>query len=825
MPLRPPILIPILILILLTGCAAPDIPPAPASPTLTPSPSLPLAPSPTFTSTPTQTPTSTPTNTPTATVTPTATHTPSPSPTASPTSTPTPAPSSLAQARKAMRDGDYEAAIGALTAFLAALPEKAQAIEARFLLARAYLAAGQRDQAAAILEALRGDEDALARFPEILYWLGRAYLPTDPARAAQAFEAYAGRSPHLAAAIWIRAGDAWLDAGDAARATTAYTQALNLAPGVMTALHAREGLAQAALAAGDSAGAIAQYRAILQQARSPAYRAEIWYRLGQAQEAAGLIEDAWTSYHQATKAAPASGYAYQALVKLVNAQQAVDPLLRAEIDIAAGAYLPAITVLKLHLEETPGDRADKAYALLARAYEKLDDYAQSEQAWRQALALTSDEALKSDAWLGLGRSYWRRGLKEEAREVYLQAAEQSQDPDTAATALWWAAVLAGEDEAKWLQAADDFMRLARTYPQSDYAAQAGFRAGLIHYRLGDYETARALWTEHASAGRNLWHAAADFWLGKLFQAEGKDAETLDHWRGVADRWGVNNFYGVRARQKLAEAGQPLPPIDSPSDMDDDALLAWTAGLSPSANVTDFQQIPPEFAQVEEWHRIGERDRAHRELERLRLAWKDDPVRLLQLALFARDRGYYDASIRAALRLANLSGQSFIDTPRSIQELAYPTYYEDLVTSSAQRFDLDPALYFALIRQESLFWAPAASHVGAQGLTQIMPGTGRGAASQLGMTDFALSDLTRPVISLTMGAYIFSQELARGDGNVFWALAAYNAGPGNAAFWWGLAEGDEDLFVELISFRETQTYVRTITVQAEHYRRLYPELRE
>jgi soluble lytic murein transglycosylase len=76
----------------------------------------------------------------------------------------------------------------------------------------------------------------------------------------------------------------------------------------------------------------------------------------------------------------------------------------------------------------------------------------------------------------------------------------------------------------------------------------------------------------------------------------------------------------------------------------------------------------------------------------------------------------------------------------------------------------------------------------------------------------------------MGAYILSEELRRNDGDVLRSLAAYNAGPGNASFWWELAEGDPDLFVELISFRETQHYVRTITVQANHYRRLYPELR-
>jgi soluble lytic murein transglycosylase len=384
-------------------------------------------------------------------------------------------------------------------------------------------------------------------------------------------------------------------------------------------------------------------------------------------------------------------------------------------------------------------------------------------------------------------------------------------------------VLAGQDEATWEDAARDFARLASEFPESDYAAQAGFRAGLIHYRLGNYDAARSRWQEAATAGRSAWNAAADFWLGKLLEAEGRTQEAWDHWRGVYERWGVNSYYGVRSRQKLAEAGQPLPPLDTPPEVDDAAVQAWVAGLSPDAKVADFHETPSEFAVAAEWHRLGERNRAHQALSNLRRQWKDAPVRLYQLALFAQELGYYDVSIRAALRLVGLSGQSILDAPRPIQELVYPTYYQELVLRFAQHFELDPALYFALIRQESLFWSPAASSAGARGLTQVMPGTGRSAAQQLGLGDFTVDDLSRPVVSLYIGAYILNRELQRNDGSVPRALASYNAGPGNASFWWELADGDEDLFVELISFRETQYYVRTVTVQAEHYRRLYPQL--
>ncbi len=732
-------------------------------------------------------------------------------------------PTQLIQARQALFNGDYATAIESYQTFLAENTNHPLVTEARFELTKALIVADKVEQAIPILETLAADETITARFPEILWWLGRAYRDVDARKAADAFLRFADLSHELRLDATTAAAEVLLAAKDATGATEIYNQLLTIAPNLTTAYQAREGLAEAALLADNPQEAMDQYQAILEGAKNPGYRAKILYLLGQLQAAAGQNETAWASYRQAIQASETSGYAYRSLVELINAEQPVEDRLRAEIDVNAEAYLPAIGILTKLLAGAPADSA-KLYALLAKSYEGLDDYAAAAGAWRQVLINAPDDATKVEAWMGLGRSLWRQGLREEARETYLQAAESITNPDAAATALWWAAVLAGQDNEKWLQAADDFMRLAREFPDSDYADQAGFRAGLIHYRLGDYETARELWAEHSATGDGTWRAAAHFWLGKLLQQEGKEQEALLHWQETAQRWDEQEFYGVRARQELQKASiapTPTPVPDSAGDLQE--AKAWAAAMA-GQDVVVFDQVPPEFKRIEALHRVGEEAQAHRELEALRRKWKDDPVKLLQVALFAQELHYYDTSVRAASQLVALSGQSLMETPRYVQELIYPTPYEDLVLASADHFQIDPALFYALIRQESLFWASASSYVGAMGLTQIMPTTGQSAASQLAMTDFQVSDLLRPTISIYMGAYILSQELKRTGGDVFQALAAYNAGPGNASFWWELAEGNPDLFVELISFRETQHYVRTITVQANHYRRLYPELR-
>ncbi|HKJ28532.1 MAG TPA: hypothetical protein VJ965_12890, partial [Anaerolineales bacterium] len=59
-----------------------------------------------------------------------------------------------------------------------------------------------------------------------------------------------------------------------------------------------------------------------------------------------------------------------------------------------------------------------------------------------------------------------------------------------------------------------------------------------------------------------------------------------------------------------------------------------------------------------------------------------------------------------------------------------------------------------------------------------------------------------------------------NGEIAAALAAYNGGPGNAAKWLTQANGDMDLFVEVIRFSETRNYIRYIYELYTIYENLY-----
>jgi len=133
------------------------------------------------------------------------------------------------------------------------------------------------------------------------------------------------------------------------------------------------------------------------------------------------------------------------------------------------------------------------------------------------------------------------------------------------------------------------------------------------------------------------------------------------------------------------------------------------------------------------------------------------------------------------------------------------------------------LLLAIIRQESEFDARANSHVGAQGLMQIMPGTAKLVARNL-KTTYSKSLLKNdPVYNIKLGTYYFHSLLNDYDGVLPFAIGAYNAGPNRIKSWvkkYGDPNKGEINFIdwiELIRFKETRNYVQRVIENINVYK--------
>ena len=107
------------------------------------------------------------------------------------------------------------------------------------------------------------------------------------------------------------------------------------------------------------------------------------------------------------------------------------------------------------------------------------------------------------------------------------------------------------------------------------------------------------------------------------------------------------------------------------------------------------------------------------------------------------------------------------------------------------------------------------------MKQEIPATGEQIARELGWPpDFNTADLYLPYVSVRFGAYYLAQQRDFLDGRLDAALAGYNGGPGNALRWLEQAGDDPDLFLELITFSETNLYLRRIKESLAVYKTLY-----
>ncbi|HEX2393054.1 MAG TPA: lytic transglycosylase domain-containing protein [Solirubrobacterales bacterium] len=151
---------------------------------------------------------------------------------------------------------------------------------------------------------------------------------------------------------------------------------------------------------------------------------------------------------------------------------------------------------------------------------------------------------------------------------------------------------------------------------------------------------------------------------------------------------------------------------------------------------------------------------------------------------------------------------------ALKELTLPLRHEDIIRQQSREKGVDAALIAAVIYSESKF-ADQESSAGARGLMQITPAAARYIERRSGGTTFRLDDLSDPEINIRYGTFLLKELLDRYDGDLAAALAAYNAGPGNADRWGGAL-----LSVEAIPFPETRAYVEEVLEKQREYRDKY-----
>lgn len=355
-----------------------------------------------------------------------------------------------------------------------------------------------------------------------------------------------------------------------------------------------------------------------------------------------------------------------------------------------------------------------------------------------------------------------------------------------------------QKDALYADAAPYYRRIVDEFASSAYAEGAAMRAAFEALRAGRArDAAPPLETmarrAKSPAGFLYWAGMARLRNGETDRASTLLHETMERFR--------NTWYGNLAADEVTR-------LEAPS------ATRVTAVSTPAVRA----ELPPLVrARLRDLLLVGLSSEALDELKTL----GSTSAALEARAYIEADRG----ELRNAIISMKRARPEFIfsqvkDLPASVWTTIYPLKHAEALRAASWREGLDPALVAALICQESTFDARAKSAVGARGLMQIMPYTGRPLARELGRK-FTTGMLNEPETSLTLGTRYLRQMLDRFNARPEAALAAYNAGPHRVARW--LAPNPEirsDEFAESIPFTETRNYVMIILGAREQYRRLY-----
>jgi soluble lytic murein transglycosylase len=760
-------------------------------------------------------------------------------PTMPPTKTPVPtataAPNvALAQADSALRNGDYDAAVATYQSILSRPILSVDPIlraNASLGLGTAALREGKFDDSVKALGDFIQTYPEDLRLPQAYFLRGDAELGLEQwTNAIDDFQLYLQKRPGLIDSYaYERIGDAYLVLKTPDQALANYSKAVNATRGLAPLMALREKVAAAYLNNGDAKSALAQYDAILKVAQLPAYKAGIALVAANLQLQTGDSAGAYSRYQQIMTDYSQTPEAYKAMQALLKAGGTVDNLQRGKISFNAEDYNDAITSLYAYTGNTPIPNIDPSvFILLGEAYREAGNTAAANTSFQAVIDQFPKSSQYGIAWLEQGRTLLLGGKTQDAIAKYKQLAEEHPDVPQGAEALWRAGYLystLGNTESSLAT----FEILGNKYKGSDWAMDGLFRGGMAAYNQGDNSRAQRFFSLLATTGAGDLKAAGYLWLGRLYQLSNQ-AQLARQAYTEAAKADPGGYYSLRADDLLAGHGPFVPPakldlaFNSPDRiaeaenwLRDKFKITQPGSLWP---LSPALSADPRMIRGSELWAVAAYDDAKGEFDALTLDNQKSPLAMYQLASYYFRIGLYRSAIETTAKMLDDAKIETTDAPKAIAAMRFPIAYYDLVLPATQKFSVDPLLVFSLIRQESLFEGVATSYASAQGLMQIIPDTGAAVAQKLNWPDYQNSDIYKPYINVTFGVFYLKEQLDTFDNNVYAALAAYNAGPGASSEWYKISNGDPDLFLQAISYDQTQTYVRRIYEQYETYASIY-----
>lgn len=282
---------------------------------------------------------------------------------------------------------------------------------------------------------------------------------------------------------------------------------------------------------------------------------------------------------------------------------------------------------------------------------------------------------------------------------------------------------------------------------------------------------------------NPWVASAGaFWAARGYLKMG-NPKKYSEWMNMATHY-PRTFYGQLAIRILGIAG----------------TTDWSHSHFTANDIANIQRYPS-----------GQRALALLQISQLALAEDElhllrqqaDPQTIEALLTLSQQMDFTNLAFQTSAR-----NQHLISNNNELMAGLYP------IPNWAPQggFKIDPALLYAVMRQESSFNPNAHSRKGAAGLMQLMPDTAIHLTSNSQLSQNRQL-LFIPEVNLAIAQDYIFELLGNEDvkGDLILMTIAYNAGPARISEWKKRFSYEQDplLFIERIPFRETRLYVQRV----------------
>jgi peptidoglycan lytic transglycosylase len=539
------------------------------------------------------------------------------------------------------------------------------------------------------------------------------------------------------------------------------------------------GLAEAYYGVGYYEGAEKTLRILYGEESQPSARAIVLYKIGESLEGERKYIEAINTYRELWVEFPESEFA--------------------DVSIGKGFQISQREGIPFELKESEYVRRAERLFKLSRwksALENFDKVSEKTDDIKLKMAISKyrlgliDEASDILVQIKTPESlYWmskislKLGRDEEAAETLSQIPLLYPQSKLAPEALFSAAKLyqINLNSEKALELYD---LLLRNYPKSEFAEDAAWNIGWIHYRSGRY-------TEAAVTFSSINSPQSTYWKARALEKEGRNQEALSLYKSLA-RMSPRSYYSYLAERKTGFVQSPSTPLGLSTK--DDLIKEESPGENRARFLIELGIFEDATLEIKE---MEKKAKSQREL-------------LYVSELYNKANDFY-SSIKIADKL---------NFPEAVR-LSYPIELDGLVRELSAKYDMDEFLVYSIIREESRFQKNAVSPSGAIGLMQLIPSTGKSTATKVGIRGYRADMLYIPDVNIELGTAYFKEVLGEFEGNVAFALASYNGGPNNVARWIAkLGNLDMDEFVEEIPFYETKNYVKKVLKSYGAYKAIY-----